>query len=65
MNVLIKETSIQDIGNAIREKNGTENTYKPSEMGNAIREIQSGDKVMGYTVYRTDNFINAIERKYL
>ena len=29
------------------------------------RELQSGDKVMGYYVYRTDNFINAIERKYL
>lgn len=29
------------------------------------RELQSGDRVMGYYVYRTDNFINAIERKYL
>lgn len=29
------------------------------------RELQSGDKVMGYYIYRTDNFINGIERKYL
>jgi hypothetical protein len=29
------------------------------------RELQSGDKVMGYYVYRTDNFINGIEREYL
>lgn len=39
---LYEETNIQDIANAIREKNGTESTYKTSEMGNAIREIESG-----------------------
>lgn len=29
------------------------------------RELQSGDRVMDYYVYRTDNFINGIEREYL
>lgn len=42
MNKLYEETSIQDIANAIREKNGLTDTYTVSEMGNAIREIQSG-----------------------
>ena len=28
-------------------------------------ELQSGDKIMGYYVYRTDNFINAIDIRYL
>ncbi len=37
--------------------------YATDEVHN--RELQSGDKVMGYYVYRTDNFINGIERKYL
>ena len=41
-NVLIEEISMQDIGNAIREKNGTTDTYTPSEMGDAIRAIESG-----------------------
>ena len=31
-----------DIGNAIREKNGTQITYKPSEMANAVKSISSG-----------------------
>lgn len=31
-----------DIAAAIREKNGTETTYKPSEMASAIQGIQSG-----------------------
>lgn len=42
MNVLVNENSLQDIANAIREKNGVEETYKPSEMGNAIRDIEVG-----------------------
>jgi hypothetical protein len=41
-NVLVQETSLKDIANAIREKNGTEETYKPAEMGSAVRAIESG-----------------------
>ena len=44
-NKLYSETSIQDIANAIREKNGTSDTYKVSEMGNAIRAIVSGESL--------------------
>lgn len=42
-NVLVDEQSLTDIADAIREKNGTEDTYKPSEMGDAVRAIESGD----------------------
>lgn len=44
-NVLVNDASLQDIADAIREKNGTEETYKPAEMGNAVRAIQSGGAV--------------------
>lgn len=40
--VLVQETNLQAIADAIRAKNGTETTYKPSEMGTAIRAIESG-----------------------
>ena len=36
---LYTESSIQDIANAIREKNGLTDLYKVSEMGDAIRDI--------------------------
>lgn len=42
-NVLVLESSLEDIADAIREKNGTQNTYKPGEMGDAIREISGGN----------------------
>ena len=42
MNVLVEEKSLQDIANAIRVKNETENTYKPSEMASAIEEMPKG-----------------------
>ena len=41
-NVLVEETSLQNIANSIREKTGTEDTYKPSEMATAISNIESG-----------------------
>lgn len=39
---LYEETNIQDIADAIREKNGEETTYKVSEMAQAISDIPSG-----------------------
>lgn len=48
---LYEESNIQDIANAIREKNGTESTYKTSEMGNAIRSIQSGGNGLNLIEY--------------
>ena len=41
-NKLYEENSIRDIASAIREKNGTENTYNVAEMGHAIRSIPVG-----------------------
>lgn len=42
MKGLVKEEHLQDIADAIREKNGSTDTYKPSEMASAIRGISSG-----------------------
>lgn len=42
MNKLYEETDIQNIANAIREKTGTADTFKVSEMANAVANIQTG-----------------------
>ena len=39
---LYEETHVQNIADAIRNKNGTQNTYKISDMSGAINNIQSG-----------------------
>ena len=39
---LYEETHVQNIADAIRNKNGTQNTYKISDMSSAINNIQSG-----------------------
>ena len=41
-NVIINDTNLVNIANAIREKNGLTDTYKPSEMAGAILAIQGG-----------------------
>lgn len=41
-NVLVQESSLSDIADAIRAKNGTNNTYKPAQMAGAIRDIAIG-----------------------
>ena len=40
--VLINETSLSGIADAIRAKNGSSDTYKPSEMAAAIEAIEAG-----------------------
>lgn len=42
MNKLYEETDIQNIANAIRKKAGTADTFKVSEMANAVANIQTG-----------------------
>lgn len=70
-NKLYNEDSIRDIANAIRTKNGTENTYNVSEMADAIRAIVSGGSDGGITptgsieitsngVHDVTNFASAI-----
>ena len=39
-NKLYEENDIQNIANAIRNKNGTEDTYKVSQMSTAINSIE-------------------------
>ena len=39
--VYTEEQNYVDIANAIREKNGTDNTYAPSEMADAIKDINT------------------------
>lgn len=41
-NVLVQDTSLTAIANAIREKNGSTDTYKPAEMATAIQALSSG-----------------------
>ena len=48
-NKLYEETSIQDIADAIREKNGTTNTYKVSEMASAIEEISGSENLVEFS----------------
>lgn len=40
--VTIEETNLTNIAGAIREKNGTQTAYKPSEMAAAIQAISAG-----------------------
>lgn len=42
-NVVVEEQSLIDIANAIRNKNETSNTYKPSEMASAILDITTSE----------------------
>lgn len=41
-NVIVNDTNLTNIANAIRSKNGTQTTYLPSEMATAIANIPSG-----------------------
>lgn len=41
--VYTEEQNYVDIANAIREKNGSDNTYAPSEMASAIEELKVGE----------------------
>ena len=39
--VLVTETYIEDIADAIRDKNGTSNTYTPAQMAAAIEALET------------------------
>jgi hypothetical protein len=41
--VLVEESNLTNIANAIRDKSSTTDKYKPSEMANAINQISGGD----------------------
>ncbi len=44
--VLVTESYLTDIGNAIRSKNGSTSQYKPSEMADAINDITTQDNTV-------------------
>lgn len=54
-NVVINDTHLTNIANAIREKTGTNDTFKPSEMPKAIRDIESGGVEPTGTLDITEN----------
>ena len=43
-NVLVKEETLTEIADSIREKNGLDDAYKPAEMPEAIRNISTGSE---------------------
>ena len=45
--MLVAEDSLQAIADAIRAKNGSQNTYTPGEMAAAIRAISGGNATLG------------------
>ena len=47
-NVLVSDSSLSSIADAIREKSGSSNTYKPGEMANAILAIPTGGSSTPY-----------------
>lgn len=53
-NVLVEESYLQDIADSIRLKNGTQNTYTPSQMANAINNI-SGDG--GVLIFNPEQYL--------
>lgn len=54
-NVLVQESALQNIANAIRSKNGTQNTYKPAQMAGAIEAISGGGITPTGTIEITEN----------
>ena len=58
--VNIDDAYLTAIGNAIRAKNGTTTTYKPSEMAAAISAIESGDSGLLLSAYWNDTLTGAI-----
>ena len=58
--VTIDDSYLTAIGNAIRAKNGTTTTYKPSEMAAAISAIESGGSGLLLSAYWNDTITGAI-----
>ena len=58
--VFVNDTTLTAIADAIREKNGSDDTYKPSQMADAVRGIQSGGSNFELANY-LKNFPNAFK----
>ena len=58
-NVLVNNTSLNNIADAIRGKNGTQNTYTPAQMGPAIAALPTGiSDVTSVTITNKSAFEN-------
>lgn len=57
-NVLVEESNLQNIANAIRTKNGSSDTYLPSQMSSAILDIPSGGGGITPQPMKDVNFID-------
>ena len=79
-NVIVEEQSLQNIANSIRSKARTNNTFKPSEMSNAIMNIPTGFEIVDarYLFYNgaransynminkyIDNLVNVTNTSYM
>lgn len=53
--VIINEASLQDIADAIRTKNGTQNTYTPAQMSDAIEALDVSGITPTGTIQITEN----------
>lgn len=58
---LYEESNISAIANAIREKGGTEVTYKVSEMAQAIKDIPSGQIINNVFTYNEEEICEYID----
>ena len=63
--VTINDENLTNIASAIRAKNGTENTYKPSDMAAAIAAIVSGGSFEGFNTEEYDiTILSRLQRAY-
>lgn len=56
-NVLVDEQSLQDIADAIRLKNGTQNTYTPAQMATAIEAITTSGGSQATPIFDVAKFL--------
>lgn len=56
-NVLVEKTNLQDIANAIRNKNASSDKYTPSQMAQAINNIPQSGQIIPSSYYILGNFL--------
>lgn len=54
--VLVTESSLEDIADAIRAKNGTENTYKPGQMAAAIEALPGQSTLVSKSITQNGSY---------
>lgn len=54
---LYEENNVRDIADAIREQNGTQNSYTVAQMGNAVRAIRTQPNLETLTVTENGNYL--------